>query len=118
MANVWIEKDPVNPERISHDSVADRSELPDPTEQSEGKTFQRADNEVLFIVKDLPGLELSGKFMFYCPSCEVLLGADEAYEHTHSHRDKGPNVGAVLDTFKKIPVAEPTTAEWNNTSEG
>jgi hypothetical protein len=62
---------------------------------------------------DHPAVELTGETMFYCPSCEVLLGKDEAYEHTYSHRERGPNTGAVLDTFQQIPVAEPTTGPWN-----
>ena len=58
-------------------------------------------------------VELTGEEMYYCPVCEVLLGRDEAYEHTYSHRERGPNTGAVLDSFKQIPVAEPTTGVWN-----
>jgi len=63
------------------------------------------------------GVELTGDVMFYCPPCEVVLAPDEAYEHTYSHRERGPNTGAVLDSFKKIPVAEPTTGPWNEQEE-
>mgnify|MGYP000639851937 CR=1 FL=1 len=50
--------------------------------------------------------------MHYCPVCEVLLGSSEAYEHTYDHQDRGSNTGAVLDSFKQIPVAEPDRGEW------
>ena len=62
---------------------------------------------------DRRAVELTGEAMYYCPVCEVLLGRDEAYEHTYSHRERGPNTGAVLDSFKQIPIAEPTTGPWN-----
>jgi len=55
--------------------------------------------------------------LYYCPSCEILLGEDEAYEHTYSHRERGPNTGAVLDSFQQIPVAEPTTGRFDEDSE-
>lgn len=58
-------------------------------------------------------VELTGDVMYYCPPCEVLLCQDEAYEHTYSHRERGPNTGAVMDSFKQIPIAEPTTGPWD-----
>ena len=63
---------------------------------------------------DRRAVELTGDVMFYCRSCEVLLGHDEAYEHTYAHRERGSNTGAVMDTFQEIPIAEPTTGPWNN----
>jgi hypothetical protein len=57
---------------------------------------------------------LTGDVMYYCPSCEVLLGQSEAYEHTYSHRERGANTSAVIDSFKQIPVAEPTTGPWKD----
>lgn len=64
--------------------------------------------------KEDPSIEPTGDFMFYCPSHEVLLDPGAAYEHTYAHQDKGPNTGAVLETFKKIPVAEPRTGEYRD----
>lgn len=67
---------------------------------------------------DRRAVNLTGDVMYYCPGCEVLLSPDAAYEHTYSHQDKGPNTGAVMDTFSEIPIAVPDAPPWNTEDSG